>query len=532
MTLDTLARATGRRTTRRQWLRDAVALAGAATVTGGLAERSQAGGRAPVLAAASPPMTPRIPTGTLTVSMPARMVSLDPQGAQSAEDSVRVAASHIFDRLVVRNPRARAYVPSLATKWDTPDPLTWVFTLRPGVKFHDGSPLTARDVKGSLERVLALKGPLAPLWTAVDTVDAPNDTTVRIRTKTPLGAMLPQLTLFFIGPAGKMDQPGFFNRPIGSGPFRVVSYERDNELLLEANPGYWGAAPGVKTLRFKDIPEVAARVTALITGEIDLTYGLPPDQLAALSERKDIRLVGTPSWRYYFLWLEAKHEPLTDKRVRQAMAYALDVDTMVKTLMKGSGRRMTSPIPSTVFGYAPQRPYAYDPAKARQLLAAAGRPNGFECTMIWNPDSSPQDRELAQALLSYWGAVGVKVTDGQSERPTWLNRLLKLDWDIDFQSTSFATGDPDASFRVLYTTRANRSGYANPLLDQVIDAASATIDQTKRKVLYAEASGILWDDAVAIYPIELVETYAQRQAVEGFVAPPGFPTFADVTVRR
>jgi len=204
---------------------------------------------------------------------------------------------------------------------------------------------------------------------------------------------------------------------------------------------------------------------------------------------------------------------------------------MVKTLMKGNGRRMTAPIPSTVFGYAPQRPYAYDPAKARQLLAAAGRPNGFECTMIWNPDSDPQDRELAQALFSYWSAIGVKVNDGQAERPTWLNRLLKLDWDIDFQATTFNTGDADL-FRVLYTTRANRSGYANPLLDQILDAAAATVDQTKRKVLYAQACGILWDDVVAIYPIELIQTYAQRQAVEGFVAPPGFPTFADVTVRR
>jgi peptide/nickel transport system substrate-binding protein len=152
--------------------------------------------------------------------------------------------------------------------------------------------------------------------------------------------------------------------------------------------------------------------------------------------------------------------------------------------------------------------------------------------MIWTPDSGPQDRELAAALFSYWNAVGIRVNDGQSERPTWLARLLKLDWDIDFQTTSFSTGDPDASFRVLYTTRANRSGYSNPQLDQVIDAAAATVDQTKRKVLYAQASSIIWDDVVAIYPIEMIETYASRRAVEGFVAPPGFPTFADVTVRR
>jgi len=344
--------------------------------------------------------------------------------------------------------------------------------------------------------------------------------------------MLPNLTLLSIVPAAKAAQPGFFTRPIGSGPFRVVSYQPDSELVLEATPGYWGPAPGVKTLRFKDIPEIAARVTALITGEIDLTYLLPPDQLAALQSHADIRVVGTPSFRHYFVWMNMKREPFTDKRVRQAMTYALDVDAMVKTLMKDIGRRMTAPIPSTVFGYAPQRPYAYDPAKAKQLLAAAGHPSGFECAMIWNPDSGPQDRELAQALFSYWNAVGVRVRDDQSERPQWLDRLLKLDWDMDFQTNAVTTGDADYTLRRLYTTQANRLGYSNPEIDQVLNAAAQTVDQTKRKVLYAEACEILWDDAVGIYPVELTQTYAYRRQVAGFVPTPSFPTFADVTVHR
>jgi len=466
------------------------------------------------------------------VSLPARIVSLDPLGPGTVEESVRIVAAHVFDTLVVRDPHRARYLPALATKWETPDPLTWVFTLRPGVKFHDGTPLTAGDVKASLDRLLALKGPAVPLWAALDTVDAPTETTVRIKTKTALGTMLPNLTLLSIVPAAKAAQPGFFTRPIGSGPFRVVSYQPDSELVLEATPGYWGPAPGVKTLRFKDIPEIAARVTALITGEIDLTYLLPPDQLAALQSHADIRVVGTPSFRHYFVWMNMKREPFTDKRVRQAMTYALDVDTTVKTLMKDIGRRMTAPIPSTVFGYAPQRPYAYDPAKAKQLLAAAGHPSGFECAMIWNPDSGPQDRELAQALFSYWNAVGVRVRDDQSERPQWLDRLLKLDWDMDFQTNAVTTGDADYTLRRLYTTQANRLGYSNPEIDQVLNAAAQTVDQTKRKVLYAEACEILWDDAVGIYPVELTQTYAYRRQVAGFVPTPSFPTFADVTVHR
>jgi len=400
------------------------------------------------------------------------------------------------------------------------------------VKYHDGSAVTAGDVKASLQRLVGLKGPFAPLWVALDTVDAPNDATVRIKTKTPLGTMLPNLSLLSVAPAAKMDQAGFFTKPIGSGPFRVVSYQPDNELVLEAAPGYWGPAPGVKTLRFKDIPEIAARVTALITGEIDLTYGLPPDQIVAIQGHKDVHLVSTPSWRYHMIWMNCKRDPFTDKRVRQAMAYALDVNTMVSTLMKGIGRRMTAPIPSTAFGYAPQRPYAYDPGKAKQLLAAAGHPNGFECTMIWNPDSGPQDRELAQALFSYWNAIGARVRDGQAERPQWLAKLLALDWDMDFQSNGDTTGDADFVLRRLYTTQANRMGYSNPQLDQVLNAAAETVDQTKRKVLYGQACEVLWDDAVGIYPVELIQTYAYRQGVEGFVPTPSYPTFPNVSVRR
>jgi len=520
------------RMTRRQWLQGAVSLAGAAFGTGALATRGDTAWRGATLAAAGPAPGPKAPAGTLTVTLPARLVSLDPLGAQAAEEPTKVVAAHIFDKLVVRSPKTPTYLPSLATKWETPDPLTWVFTLRPGVKCHDGSALTAADVKGSVERLVGLKGPWAPLWAALDTVEAPNDTTVRFKTKTPLGTMLPNLAILPIVPAGKMNQPGFFTKPIGSGPFRVASYQPDNELVLEANPGYWGAAPGVKTLRFKDIPEVAARVTALITGEIDLTYALPPDQLATLGARKDVRLVSAPSFTYYFIWMNCKREIFTDARVRQAMTYALDVDSIVKTLMKGVGRRMTAPIASTIFGYAPQRPYAYDPAKAKQLLAAAGRANGFDCTMIWNPDSGPQDRELAQALFSYWGAIGVRTHDGQSERAQWIDRNIHLDWDMDFQTIGDTTGDADYVLGRLYTTRAARNGYSNPRLDQVLDAAAQSVDQTKRKLLYAEACAIIWDNAVGAYPIELVQTYAYRQAVEGFVTNPSFPTFTSVTVRR
>jgi peptide/nickel transport system substrate-binding protein len=513
--------------TRRQLLDGAVALVGA---TAGSSLFGVWNG-AKVLA--TTPAAVRVPAGRLVVSLPSTMVALDPMGATAAEPAVRTAAAHIFDTLVVLDPSTRRYTPSLASKWETPDPTTWLFTLQSGVKFHDGTPLTARDVKASLERMITQPGPFVPLWSAVNAVEAPDDTSVRIKTKTPMGTMLSNISLLSILPANRMSAPGFFNRPIGSGPFRVTSYQPGSTLLLDANLDYWGMRSGVKTLEFKEIPEIAARVTALITGEIDLTYEFPPDQVSSLSGRKDIRLITIPSYGYYFIWMNLKRTPFTDKRVRQAMIYALDISTMLKTLLKGVARPMDAPIPSTVIGYAPQQPgYAYDPGKAKQLFAAAGYPNGFDATMIWNPGSAPQDRELAQALFSYWSAIGAKIKDGQSERAQWIARLNRLDWDLDFQNNFVITGEADYVLRRLYTTQANRMGYANPQFDRVVGAAAESVDQLKRKVLYAQASQMLWSDTAAIYPFELLEVYALRERVHGFLPSASFPTFTNVTVQQ
>jgi peptide/nickel transport system substrate-binding protein len=346
--------------------------------------------------------------------------------------------------------------------------------------------------------------------------------------------VLTSTTLLFIGPADKINNDGFFSKPIGSGPFKVASWRPDNELRLEANTDYWGGPPGVQTLTFKEIPEIAARVTALETGEIHFTYSLPPDQLPALRNNNDLKIDSVPSFSYYFVWMNAQRQPFTDKRVRQAMAYALDVDTMIKDLLQGIGKRAQAPIPLGVFGAAPQTPYAYDPAKAKQLLAEAGYPNGFETGMIWNPGGAgPQDRELAQAMISYWNAIGVKVKSIEMERAQWLKDLVALNWDMDFQSNAVLTGDADYTLGRLYVSSANRTGYANPELDKLLTEAASSVDQKKRQDLYAQACKIIWDDAVGIFPVELLENYIYRKTISGFVPDPGqIPTFRTVTIGR
>lgn len=475
----------------------------------------------------------RTPNGELKVALFAKLTTLDPQGAQSVDGVTHTAMQHVFDTLVGRDAASGNLAPKLATSWEAPDQNTWVFKLRQGVKFHDGSALTAADVKASLERIIAQKGPVAPLFAAVEAIETPDDSTLRLKTKQPVGTIPASATLLTVGPAASINADGFFNKPIGTGPFKFVSWRADADLRLEANDQYWGGPPAAKTLVFRHIPEVAARVTALETGEVDFTWRIPPDQLPALEGNADLKVETVPSYDYYFIWFNSSREPFTDKRVRQAMIHALDVDTMVKDLLPGIGQRATAPIPPTVFGHAPQTPYAYDPAKAKQLLAEAGHPNGFETGYIWYAGAGPQDREIGQALVSYWNAIGVRVKVNEQERATWLDNLIKLNWDMDFQTNSVTTGDADFTLGRLYHSRANRNGYKNDGLDKLLDDAAAASDQNRRKELYAQANKHIWDEAVGIFPFDLLASFAYRKNVEGFTpTPSAFLSFYNAAPKR
>lgn len=504
---------------RRALLQRLAALGVAAPLAGLIATR-------PDIVSAQATPSSGSPSGELVVVLPRSLVALDPHGAQSVEEATAVVSSHVLDTLVGRDAESGELFPRLATSWEAPDDTTWTFTLREGVKFHDGSDFTSEDVKASLERVIALEGPLAPLWGSVTSVEAPDPLTVQILTSEPVGTVPVSATLLFIGPAAAMDNEEFFNQPYGLGPFKFISWTPDSELIMEANEEYWGGNPALQRIVIRDIPETAARVTALETGEIQFTYGLAADQLPALQENDDLTIDATPSYIYYFNWFNGQREPFTDVRVRQAMAYALDVEAMAGALLAGAGQPAQAPIPSTVFGYAPQTPYTYDPEKAKSLLAEAGFPDGFETTLQWNPGSGPQDRELVLSMIAYWDAIGVTVENLEKERAVWLEDLLALDWDMNFQTNTVRTGDADYTLRRLYVSSANRNGYANEELDKILIDAAAASDQGARERLYGEACRIIWDEAVGIFPFELIENYIYRAGIEGFVpAPSAVPRF-------
>jgi peptide/nickel transport system substrate-binding protein len=464
---------------------------------------------------------------TIAAAFSREIISLDPHGPSDVDEGTLFICRHIYDSLVVRS--GTEYKPQLATKWENPDPLTWKFTIRDGVKFHDGSAVTANDVKASLERLAASKTPQAALWPTLKAVAAEGNV-VTITTTSPLGTILANLSLLFVAPAAKLADASFWQKPVGSGPYKVETFTPSDKVHLVANADYWGTKGKTPRIESPYIPETSTRLTSLKNGSLDLTWTVPPDQLQSVASASGIKVVTTDSYVYYFNWFNCSRPPFTDARVRRAMWHAIDVPTVVKSLFGDTAKVATAPIPSTVFGHAPQTAYAYDPAKAKALLAEAGLPNGFSTHVMWSIGLAPQIKEVAQAFQQYWSKIGVTVALQELEQASWLKRLTSLDWDMDLQNNSSTTGDADYTLGRLYTSAANRMGYKNPELDDVLSKARAETKQDSRKELYAKACKIIWEDAVGIFPMDLTANYAMRSTVQGFVpAPNNQPVLTEVT---
>ncbi|MEV5965380.1 ABC transporter substrate-binding protein [Kribbella sp. NPDC051952] len=455
-------------------------------------------------------------------------VSLDTY-KYAGEESVQTTIQQVMEPLVRVDDGK--IVPVLATSWQNPDPSTWVFKLRSGVKFSDGTPFTAKDVVASYERHKKLDGPLVPLYSTVTSFAATDDQTVTVKTSKPLGTLLSSLTLLFIGPAAKVDTDGFATKPIGTGPFVVTSFKPDEKLELAANPTYWDGAPKLAKLDFVNIPEVSGRITALENGEVDVLTQIPPDQVGSVKGGDAISYSTSPSWTYYFDWFNSNRKPFNDKRVRQAMWHALNLDGTIKDLFGDLASVAQAPVPQGVIGAPKLAPYSYDPAKAKQLLTEAGYPNGFSTSMQWPLEGGPNIRALAQAMISDWAKIGVTVKPLEKERAQWLEDFGKLNWDMNLQTNVTGTGDADYTLARLYVCSAKRNGYCNPALDKLLLDARSTVDQAQRPKLYEQAGQIMWDDAVGVFPADLASNSAVRSRVQNFVMPPsGRPLFAKVSV--
>jgi ABC-type transport system substrate-binding protein len=429
--------------------------------------------------------------------------NLDPRIGTDAQ-SQRLH-SLIFSSLLERDDKMDVHG-DLAENWDTPDPLTYVFHLRCGVKFHDGRALTSADVKFTFDTILsgAIKTPKRGAFRMVASVEAPDPFTVVFRLKEPFASFLWNLVRPSVGiiPAGSPAE--FAQHPVGTGPFRFVSSKQDDEIVLDRNPGYFASAPNVERARFRIVPDATVRALELRKGSADAELNsLSPDMVDALARQPNLELTEQSGSIYSYVAFNLDDSALAHRELRQALAYATDRAKIIRYLLHGQARIADGLLPPSHWAAEKDVPsYDFDPARAEQLLDAAGFPRGkdgvrLHLTMKTSTDESA--RLLSAVLQDQWRRVGVALELRPLEIATLLSDIGRGNFQLYTLRWVGANNDPDI-FEYVFSSRkmppdgANRGHYRNPRLDSLLDAARVESNREKRRAIYSEVQKIIAED--------------------------------------
>lgn len=352
------------------------------------------------------------PEGTVIVGLRAELTTLD-QGAGSIPEIV--TGENIFETLVYRNLDGSVR-PHLAERWTvTPDGLTWTFHLRKGVKFHDGEPFTAEAVKFSAEwiRDPKVRSQFKGYWTDVKGYEIVDDHTIRIQLSKPNPLMISLMPwhLAILPPKYVSEHRETWGRkPIGTGPYKFVEWIPNERLVMEANLDYWQGPPPFQRLVFRPIPDETARTAALLSGAVHVVGPIALDQVQMVSSSPGVHVVWTDSLLRERLAIRHDVKPFDDLRVRQAVAHAIDKNAIIKNILGGQAVAIPGPLVPLEWGFDPglKDPYPYNPARAKELLAQAGRGGGFEVEFEYAPGMTPKNAETAEAIVNYLAAVGIR----------------------------------------------------------------------------------------------------------------------------
>jgi ABC-type transport system substrate-binding protein len=464
--------------------------------------------------------------------------SLDP--ALSTDVPTGRAVSYVFDGLVRFTPAAKIE-PALASRWEvSPDGLIYTFHLRSGVRFHDGTPFVARNVVRSFERVLdpRVRGgrgwPLYPIKDArafadgkvthITGLSAPDDSTLIITLAEPLAIFAKFLAMPVAAVVPDSTPSDFGERPVGTGPWKLVEWRHDDHLRFSRNERYFDGPPKAESLLARIIPEPSTAVAEFESGNVDLLEVPEAETREWREDEKRKGLLQTaPALRLFYVAINTTRGPLADKRVRQAINYAVDVPTIINQLVGGRGRPAAGVIPPILDGAdSTRKPYGYDPARAKQLLAAAGHANGVDIE-LWSSQTPPFPR-LAESIQGYLAAAGIRAKLVQREaaaareaaRNGQTDMLVK-DWFADY---------PDAEnflYPLLHSANrgvgGNISFYANPDFDRLVSQARRELNDAHRTTLYRQADAIAFDDAPMLFLFFYEQMFAVQPWIQGFQVP-------------
>jgi peptide/nickel transport system substrate-binding protein len=438
---------------------------------------------------------------TLVMIIESSPINLDPRvGVDSQSQRIDEL---LFDSLL-RHDEHFQIQPSLADSWEIHDPLTYIFHLHRGVRFHNGQPLTARDVKWTFDSLLTgkLRSTKTSTFTKVSRIDVSDDYTVIFRLKEPFAPLLWNLSgAAGIVPYGSGED--FNRKPIGSGAFRFVSAQQDKNVVIERNPDYWATPARLDRVEFKVIPDATTRALELRKQSADVAINsLVADTVVALERDHDLTVVQAPGTIYAYIALNLRDPILKDVRVRRAIAYGIDVQPIIHYLLRDEARPAYSVLPPQHWAYDGNvERYPHDPARARALLDAAGyRPvNGVRFHITMKTSTEESTRLLAAVLQEQLREVGIALDIRTFEFATFLADVTKGAYQIHSLRWIGGNQDPDI-FENLFDTasfapkRANRTFYSNPRVDELIREGRSTIDQQKRKTIYDQIQQILADD--------------------------------------
>jgi peptide/nickel transport system substrate-binding protein len=450
---------------------------------------------------------------TLTVDHSNDAATLDPQ-LQWDPDSYAVYRN-IFDNLVTRD-TAGKIVPQIATAWHIVNPTTMDFDLRSDVKFQDGTPLTADDVVFSIKRIIDPKLHSSQLSQFDQIADAKalSPTKVEITTKTPYPVLLAQLVKLSIIPKAYVEKVGdaaFNVKPMGSGPYKFVSWQKGVAVTLAANENYWRGKPPFAKVVFRAVPDVATRIADLQTGRADIAMTIPPDQAISMKKDKSLEVLSVPTERVGYLFLNAENGPTKDVRVRRAIAMSIDKAGLVDALLQGFGKPVDSIGAPPIFGYSPDAPkIPYDPKAARALIVQAGA-KGAELTFLTSP---AYDRRVVEALQQMIDDVGLNVKIVTLDMATYLTRREGAPSDagnLALGVWSCGCQDADGVIYPLFRTGSNWSKYSDPAFDRAVDAARSTLDPKARLADYKTAYDILGHDVPGVGLFQSYAIYGARK---------------------
>ena len=424
----------------------------------------------------------------ITIARPVSTTAMDPGFLREAATIV----DNIFDTLVMRD-KSMQLVPGLALSWKPIDDTTWEFKLREGVKFHNGEDFNADAVKFTIDRIIdpAAKSPTLSYIRTVAGVDVIDPYTVRIKTTEPDPLLPTRMSRYpaYIVPPGYVKQvgnDGFASKPVGTGAYQFVEFIPDQHVKLKANPGYWRGKPSIEQVTWRAIPDGTARITALVTGEVDLIEGVPVDLAPMIAGSTDADLVQVKNGGLtIYLGLVMKDKPLDNVKVRQALNMAIDRKGIVDNILKGMATPKGTQVGPADFGYLDIPPPAYDPKKAKALLAEAGFPDGFRIKMQ-STLRYMKDGEVAQAIAQQLGDIGVKIDQEVLDWSVYVQQVPRKGPIFMLGWGSTQTLDADAAIYAILRTGEPYSTASIAELDKLLDESRKIVDpEARKKVLHA-----------------------------------------------